>query len=132
MEKSTFLEDYSMGMDGCPLERYKKKRPGNHRSARPILPNRRLTFSHRVAQAAKPFDLGHHLIAILERTNPGRGAGKDQVAGFERHDPGDKGDQHADIENHIARGSHLARLAADTAGNQRIRWVELGVHPRAK
>ena len=40
---------------------------------------------HRVDQFPQPFDLHLHAVARSKRAHPGRRAGEDQVARFERH-----------------------------------------------
>jgi len=49
-------------------------------------------------------------IARNERTDPGRGAGSNQITRYEGHDPGNPADQKSDRERHMGGAVGLARV----------------------
>ena len=68
---------------------------------------------HRVRQLADALDLDRDLIARLKGTDAGRGAGRDDVAGQQRHDRRNERDERGHREDELARRRRLPPLAVD-------------------
>src|SRR3954471_11901835 len=93
-----------------------------------------VTLDHLVGESADAFDGDGDLVADMERSYPGRGAGEDDVAGEQGHRLGDVDDQVLDGADHLAGAPGLAQLAVDGRGHREVsggREVETGLDPGA-
>src|SRR5690242_13471727 len=76
-----------------------------------------VTGDHLVGEGADAGDDHVDLVTDLHGADAVGGAGEDDVAGQERHDAGDVGDQRGDVEDQVAGRAVLLDLA-----------VEVGLH----
>src|SRR5690349_22644346 len=70
---------------------------------------------NRIGEFADAFDLHRDRVAGGERTDAFGGAGRDDVAGLERHHEGDELDQVLDRKDQVSGAGRLAALAVDEA-----------------
>src|SRR5215218_1422685 len=80
-----------------------------------------------VGQGAEAVDLDGDLVTVLEQdlrvpedADAGWGAGRDEVAGLERDDPADVGDDVGDREDHLGGRGVLHRLAVAAAADAQL------------
>src|SRR5690349_9655133 len=90
------------------------------------------TLDHLVGESADAFDGDGDLVADVERSDPGRGAGEDDIAGKQRHRLGDVHDQVLDGADHPAGAAGLPQLAVDGGGDGQIGGVDIGLDPGAE
>src|SRR5690606_14514096 len=93
---------------------------------------RSVTCYHLVRQCADALDADADLVADLQRADSRGRAGQDHVAGDQRHDGADVGDQGGDVVDELAGAPGLPDLAVDRRGERQVTGVEVGLDPRAE
>ena len=104
------------------------KRPGVGRGPghRPVGGELRRALDDRARHRARALQPHFHHVARHHHAGPGRRAGEDHVAGLERHEPRQVGDQLRKGEDEIGAGGVLADLAVDQSGEVQRRRVDIG------
>src|SRR5688500_6646324 len=85
----------------------------------------------RVGARPDALDLDVDPLAGLDRADPRRGAGEEQVPGQEGERRTGVGDQCRDLVDHVCRGAVLDHLAVEAGADREVLDVEVGLDPGA-
>src|SRR5487761_210029 len=91
-----------------------------------------VTDDHPVPERPDALDRHRYLVAALQRPDPGRGPGQQDVTGQQRHDLADVGDQCRYIMQHFGGARPLLDLTVDRRGQGEVGRVGHGLDPRAE